>query len=168
MRRTIAVMAASDARRAQSALDQACERLLRVLDKASAVPDAELVVSCDSSDAIAFFREITPPATSFLVHEGENQGDRLRRCFEDLCEPGRAVVVIGADAPARSLELAFDALASARVDIVLGPTDGASCLVGMTAFHPDLFAGIDWSAPRPLDEIVESAARLGLGWYLLP
>lgn len=168
MRRTIVVMTAPNAGREGGSPDRAYECLLWMLEKASAVPDAELVVSCDSSDAIAFFREVTCAGTSFLVHEGENQGDRLRRCFEQLCEPGRAVVVIGADVPARSLELAFDALASGNVDVVLGATDGALCLIGMTAFHPELFAGIDWSAPRLLDKIVESAARLSLGWYLLP
>jgi glycosyltransferase A (GT-A) superfamily protein (DUF2064 family) len=171
MRRTIAVMAASDARRAQNAPDQACERLLCMLEKASAVPDAELVVSCDSSDAIAFFREVTCAGTTCLVHEGQNQGDRLRHCFEQLCDPGNGVVAVRSDVPLRPslcLELAFDALASGDVGIVLGPAPDGFYLVGMRALNPDLLTRIDWDAPDALDEITALAADLGIGWYLLP
>ena len=181
MRRTVVVMAAGPDRRTEiegacPPLDEqaaiACERLVDTLCKASAVPDAELVISCDSADSIAFFREVTPPGAPIVVHEGLNHGERLARCFRHLCDPSNAVVAVRSDIPtlpARSLELAFDALASDEVTIALGPTAGGGFyLAGLRAPALDLVAHLDWDALDAPDRIAALAAEIGTGWYLLP
>ncbi len=146
--------------------------VLDTLEKASAVPDAELVISYAPAGMLSFFREAAPDADGYLLQKGKDLGKRLWHCLERVCEPGRAVVVIGADSPTlpvRCLELAFDALASGRVDVVLGPvSDGGYYLIGMTFPYPELFEGINWSTPEVLDKSIERTAELGLDWYLLP
>jgi len=180
MRRTLVVMAAAPDRRAaglessMAADDYAvsvCERLVETLRKASAVPDAELFVSCDSPDAVAFFREVIPAGSPIMVHEGIRPGERLARCFEHLCDPGNSVVAVRSDVPllpSLCIELAFDALASGDVGIVLGPAPDGFYLTGLRALALDLITRIDWDAPDALDEITALAADLGIGWYLLP
>lgn len=114
------------------------------MKKAASVPDAETVICTDD----------------------------LAGCFERLCEPGRSVVAIGANSPTlpvRWLELAFDALASGRVDVVFGPAiHGSFYLIGMNSFHEGSFQDMELDSPEVLKRSVERAAELGLGWFLLP
>jgi len=146
--------------------------LLDVLEKASAVPDAKLVISYAPAGTRAFFRDAAPNAAEYLLRRGADMGEQMAHSFRRLCEPGRAVVIMGSDCPtlpALGLELAFDALASGRVDVVFGPLSGGGCyLVGMASAHPELFEDMEWSASDVSEKGVERAARLGLGWYRLP
>lgn len=146
--------------------------VLDVLEKASAVPDVELVISYTPAGSRTFFQNAAPHAAGFLLQKGRDAGEQMGRCFRRLCQPGRAVVIIGTDCPtlpARGLELAFDALASGGVDFVIGPlSDGGCYLVGMTSLHPELFADMDWNATDVPEKSIEHAAELGLGWYRLP
>jgi rSAM/selenodomain-associated transferase 1 len=146
--------------------------VLDVLEKAAAIPDTELVISYAPRGGLAYFRDAAPGARAYLLQEGRTLGGRMSRCFETLCEPGRAVALIGTDVPtlpARCLELAFDALASSLVDVVFGPaSDGGYYSVAMTSVHPGLFQGISWTTPEVLAQSIEKAAELDLGWYLLP
>lgn len=146
--------------------------VLDVLEKAAAVPDSELVVYYTPAEALSYFRDAAPYAGACLPQEGENTSERIRYCFEVLSEPGRSVALIRDDIPtlpAKSLELAFDVLASGEVDVVFGPTtDRIWYLIGTNAPHPELFRDMDWSASGAIEESIERAASLGLGWYLLP
>lgn len=146
--------------------------VLDALEKAAAVPDAELVISYAPAGTLSFFREAAPDARGYLLQKGKDLGKRLWHCLERVCEPGTAVVVMGADSPTlpvRCLELAFDALASGRVDVVFGPAgDGGYYLIGMTFPYPELFEGVNWSTPEVLEKSIERTAELGLDWYLLP
>ena len=112
-----------------------------MLTKAASVPDAETFICTDD----------------------------LAGCFERFSEPGRSVVVVTNDIPARYMELAFDALASGQADVVFGPTsDGDYYLIGMNSPHPGLLQNMEWDSPEVLKRSVERAAELGLGWFLLP
>ena len=180
MRRTIVVMASAPIP-GETALSPPLDQesaarlhecfLLDTLDRASAVPDTELVVSYAPIGSLGYFREIAPCAERFTLQEGKDIGSRIHHCFEQLLEPERGVAVIGTSVPtlpARSLELAFDALASDQVDVVFGPIRGGGCyLVGAKALHPELIRAVNWAADDP-QKVVELAAQLGLGWYLLP
>lgn len=145
--------------------------ILDVFEKASMVPDAELVVCYTPAAALSFFREAAPDAAGYILQKGENIGERMSHCFELLCEPGRSVAVIGTDSPtlpARYLELAFDVLTSGQVGVVFGPSGGGCYLVGANSHCPELFRDIGRSSEEILEQSVERAAGLGLGWYLLP
>ena len=146
--------------------------LMDTLEKAASVPDTHLVIYYTPDEALSVFREIVPCASGFLLQDGESTAEKLNYCFEQMCEPGVSVVVVGTNSPtlpARSLELAFDVLASGEVDVVFGPAhNGGSYLIGMNTPHPELFSGNQECAPDNVDKCVETAAREGLGWYLLP
>lgn len=143
--------------------------LLDALDRAAAVPDTELVVAYSPIGSLGFFRAIAPCAERFTLQEGKNVGERILHAFEQSLETDRAVVIMQTSVPtlpARSLELAFDALG--QVDVVLGPVRGGGFyLVGAKALHTELIQDVDWEVDD-MTKAVEIAAGLGLDWYLLP
>ena len=146
--------------------------LIDTFEKASAVPDAEVVIIYPPNESLSYFRKVSPDAHRFITQEDSDPVARIADCFHQLCEPGSAVCIIGTDhpeLPARSLELAFDALATGQVDVVFGPTtDERLYLIGATKPHPELFAGFGSDEGHILQKSIERAAELGLGWYLLP
>lgn len=79
------------------------------------------------------------------------------------------VVLIGSDSPDLPLETihaAFLHLESSEV--VLGPShDGGYYLIGMSAFHPQLFDDIPWSSPQVFDETVAKLHRHGTSHTIL-
>ena len=178
MRRTIVVMASAPIP-GETALSPPLDQesaarlhecfLLDTLDRAAAVPDTELVVAYAPIGSLGYFKEIAPCAERFALQMGKDIGSRIYHCFEQLLETERAIVVMQTSVPtlpARSLELAFDALR--KVDVVFGPIRGGGCyLIGSKELHPELIRAIDWEADD-VDKAVELAAKLGLGWYLLP
>ncbi len=134
--------------------------LMDTLEKASAVPDAELSVRPATSDDVDFLRAISPDYALCMASDD---------VMEQVYSQGYATVLLSADAPtlpARFMELAFDALAMDDVDVALGPCDtGGWYLLGMK--HPrhemlELAETCDWG------ELEERASALSLRWYVLP
>lgn len=146
--------------------------IIDTVAKASSVPDTDLVVAYSPDGTLPFFRAIAPNAAGFVLQEDMTIGERITSIFDEFSGPGRAVIVVNDDSPtipARSFELAFDALASEEVDIVLGPIrDGHLYLIGMSGSHPDLLRGMVWTGPSALQKDIDHIAKSGLGWYLLP
>lgn len=183
MKRTLVVMAQPPA--SQEAKEKLCPPmeshdaarlleclLLDTLEKAFAVPDTDVVIAYEPAESLGYFHEMAADADRFILQRGRNKFEKIQNCFELICEPGRSVVIIGTQhptMPARALELAFDVLASGKVDIVYGPsTDGRLYLIGMTATHPKLFVELGPQDDRIIEKCVERTAAAGLGWYLLP
>ena len=116
---------------------------------------------------------IYPISSTFAVHkqQGKHLGQRMENAFETAFDDGMdEVVMIGTDCPeitaGRLLE-AFDDLA--RVDVVIGPAkDGGYYLIGMKAFHPDLFKEMPWSSGYLLQATLERCRSLQLSFILLP
>lgn len=146
--------------------------IMDAAEKGARIPDVDLVVSCAPTGTIPFFRDVVPGAEKYIYQTGKNPSAKLVNLFKALSEPGRAVVAVGVDLPtlpARCLELAFDALDTGSVDVVLGPATGGGCyLVGMTSPVFELLHYVPWGTSESLDGCVDRAAELGLGWYLLP
>jgi glycosyltransferase A (GT-A) superfamily protein (DUF2064 family) len=142
------------------------------LDKAAAVPDTELVVAFTPERELAFFREAVPEAGMFIPWPGVDAGDTLAACFQELYGPDRSVVAIGTDAPtmpARTFELAFNALSSGGAQVVFGPASNGGCyLLGTSAPDGSVLEGFNWPSLNPGGEGIDLAAGLGLGWYMLP
>lgn len=114
------------------------------------------------------------PANFLLIpqHEG-SFGERLIAATRDLFAVGfSAVCLIDSDSPtvpASAFAEAVYALSQPNDIIVLGPSDdGGYYLIGMNQVHPEVFAGIDWSTERVLEQTQQRAAESGLPVHLLP
>lgn len=89
------------------------------------------------------------PAEQFvkkLQYKGD-LGERMGHAFAEVLEQHGRALIVGSDVPAISAEIieaAFEALRSN--DFVMGGTDdGGYYLLGMNAYEPAVFQGIDWS-----------------------
>ena len=71
--------------------------------------------------------------------------------------------------PATAFAEAAAILSQPNDTIVLGPSDdGGYYLIGMNQMHPEVFAGIDWSTERVLEQTQQRATEAGLTVHLLP
>jgi len=105
-----------------------------------------------------------------LRQEGTDLGERLFRGLSAaaaLDGGARAVAALGSDHPTVDLEVlaaAFERV-EAGADVVLGPSfDGGYYLIvtAASALRPELFAGIDWSTERVLEQTVARIEAAGL------
>jgi glycosyltransferase A (GT-A) superfamily protein (DUF2064 family) len=109
-------------------------------------------------------------AGEHIAQEGDDLGERMRRCFAQMLAGGaRRVVMIGADAPHlgdAAISAAFALLADH--DAVLVPTaDGGYCLLGLRAAH-DVFSGIPMGTTAVFERTRRRLDALGLRWGALP
>jgi rSAM/selenodomain-associated transferase 1 len=118
----------------------------------------------------ADLRKIVGAAADCIDQIGDDLGERMRHCFEQIfAEGARRVVMIGADVPhipESTIESAFAALADH--DVALAPSpDGGYCLVGLGR-PVDLFTAIEMSTPRVFAETRALIEQRGLRLQLLP
>jgi uncharacterized protein len=119
------------------------------------------------------FAGLLPPGFGMIPQRGEEFGDRLLNAAVDVLAAGYdAVCLIDSDSPTlprAALEAAAAALRQRRERIVLGPADdGGYYLIGMTAAHPRLFTGVNWSTDRVLAQTMSLAQEAELDVVLLP
>jgi rSAM/selenodomain-associated transferase 1 len=98
-------------------------------------------------------------------------GTRLTEAFQVAFHEGApAVMAIGADVPRLASEILRSALDDLRTqDVVVGPTtDGGYYLIGMRAFHPELFTKIPWGTETVFERTRDTAHESGLSLGLLP
>jgi rSAM/selenodomain-associated transferase 1 len=104
-----------------------------------------------------------------IAQEGEELGERMRRCFARLFGEGaRAVVMIGADAPhigEDAVAAAFAALAD-HAAVMVPARDGGYCLLGLRAAH-DVFSGIAMGTSSVFEQTRLRLDTLGLAWRAL-
>ncbi len=114
------------------------------------------------------------PADFLLIPQSEGSfGERLITATRDLFAVGFAsVCLIDSDSPtvpATAFTEAAAILSQPNETIVLGPSDdGGYYLIGMNQPHPEVFAGIDWSTERVLEQTQQRAIEAGLTVHLLP
>ena len=114
------------------------------------------------------------PRDFLLIPQTEGSfGERLLSAMRDLFGVGFAsVCLIDSDSPtvpASTFAEAARILSQPNDTIVLGPSDdGGYYLIGMNQMHPEVFAGIDWSTERALEQTQQRAAEAGLAVRLLP
>lgn len=122
----------------------------------------------------ALFDGILAPGTELIVADGAGDmpngvdgfGRSLLHATRVLFERGHsAVCVLNSDSPTLPTQCLVDAARALAGGerVVLGPADdGGYYLLGMTAPHPALYAGITWSTDVVAGQTRAAAARLGV------
>ena len=123
--------------------------------------------------AEADYIDILPRDFELLRQRGSGFDERLTNAAQDLLHIGFAsVCLIDSDSPTVPMEvyaLATELLSADGNRVVLGPSDdGGYYLIGLKQNHRRLFADIDWSTERVLDQTVRRAAELNLPVEFLP
>jgi rSAM/selenodomain-associated transferase 1 len=123
--------------------------------------------------AESVYTDILPDDFSLLPQRGDKFGERLYFAVEDLFKCGfDSVCLIDSDSPtvpAENFAKAVKLLSTSEDRVVLGPSDdGGYYLIGVKKPHRRLFAEIDWSTERVLNETIQRATEIGLEVKLLP
>ena len=103
--------------------------------------------------------------------EGSSRGQVLANLFEEAFRLGhRRVVILTSDCPTVPDAFIIEAFDRLLIDdVVLGPTtQGSIYLIGLSLERPELFLGVDFSAPGAFDALVERAEAFGLVLGLVP
>ncbi|MBQ2259774.1 MAG: TIGR04282 family arsenosugar biosynthesis glycosyltransferase [Loktanella sp.] len=114
---------------------------------------------------------VTPDATTNGSHDwpadidlvGQGKGDLGARMLRALqqARPDAPVVVVGSDIPELAARHVTQAIKALETDkLVFGPSaDGGFYLVGASAPPPqDIFAGVTWSSPSTLAQVIRNCA----------
>jgi len=133
---------------------------------------AGLICYTPVGDEMAF-DGLLPDGFSLVPQRGDTFGERLLAAVEDILACGYgAVCLIDSDSPtlpARSLELAVDALSRPGDRVVLGGSDdGGYYLIGMKHPHALPFERISWSTGSVYAETVERIHEAQLELVELP
>jgi rSAM/selenodomain-associated transferase 1 len=121
----------------------------------------------DEHDSLAGF---VPDAPHYR-QRGRNLGERLTAAFAEAFDRGaERPVLVGSDSPTLPSHLIDCARrALEHHDVVLGPAeDGGFYAVALNEPHPELFAGIEWSTQRVLQQTLANAAAHDLSVCCLP
>ena len=94
----------------------------------------------------------------------------MSAAFSQAFQKSDKVVIIGSDCRDLTPDLvqqAFDELD--RHTFVVGPAlDGGYYLLGMNAFHPEVFEGVEWSSEHTLRQTLDQMIRPGQSVFALP
>ena len=137
--------------------------------RARPTTDVELILAHSGPADHASFAAFRDRDFSLRAQRGPDLGARMGNMITERLNAGcDRAVVIGSDSPTlqhRHLDRAFQGLEES--DVVLGPSfDGGYYLVGMDAPHTGIFADIEWSTPRVLDQTLQRAEQDGLVYGL--
>lgn len=128
----------------------------------SAAPDEHDELLCSAAAA----------AGAVIAPQGDGDlGARMARAAAAAHASGRAVLILGTDAPALDAAMLRAAAAALHAgnDVVLVPAhDGGYALIGLQRPLPQLFDGIAWSTPQVLAQTQAAAAACGAHVALLP
>lgn len=99
-----------------------------------------------------------------LVQQGGGLGERMARAVEETLKTSEACVLVGSDLPFLTPETFLEAFRLLEEsDAVLGPAnDGGYYLVGMKAFHAELFSAERYGGSSVLSQTLRAARKLGL------
>lgn len=105
------------------------------------------------------------PALELHIQKGENLGTRMLGAFQfafDL-HAYRPVILIGSDCIELSEAIIEKVIEqSLHSEVVLIPAvDGGYVLIACNAAYPELFAGIDWSTDKVLQQTLQAALQAG-------
>jgi hypothetical protein len=145
--------------------------LLDTFELAARLQGVTVTVAYFPSEAEETFKAMAPLAFELMLQRGADLGERLSGAFEQLFSLGyERVVAIGADSPTLPpayIGWSFELLAG--TELALGPSaDGGYYLIGMKAFHPELFQGVAMGTERVFSQTLKRARQANLRVSLLP
>lgn len=106
------------------------------------------------------------PAAQFvkkLQYKGD-LGERMSHAFAEVLELHGQALIVGSDVPGISAEIIASALEALHSnDFVIGGTDdGGYYLLGMNAYEPAVFEGVEWSTPAVFSQTKAAIENLGM------
>lgn len=109
------------------------------------------------------------PEVRIRTQSGGDLGRRLYASMTEALDEGRrSVLIMGSDSPTVPLAYLSAALET-QADVTLGPAwDGGFYAIHCRRTHPDMFAGVTWSAPRTCAETADAARSSGLSVEIVP
>lgn len=115
---------------------------------------------------------ILPPEFELMPQRGDAFGERLTYAMQDLFAVGfESACLINSDspnAPQRAFAEAAQVLSRPGERVVIGPSDdGGYYLIGLKKLHHRLFAEIDWSTEKVLEQTLSRAAEINLDVHQL-
>lgn len=128
-------------------------------------------VCCTPDTSHPAFRQAALTYPLELVDQGDGDlGERMHRALVRALRHHARAVLIGTDIPQLDAQLLRDAAAALEThDAVFAPAaDGGYVLVGLSMPMPELFAGIDWSTSRVMEQTRHVLLRHGITAYELP
>ncbi|MBI1228069.1 MAG: DUF2064 domain-containing protein [Bacteroidetes bacterium] len=107
--------------------------------------------------------------TKKLQYSGD-LGERMGDAFEQVLRQHQQAVIMGSDVPGITPAIIMEAFENlADHDFTIGGTDdGGYYLLGMNAFEPAVFRGIEWSTTAVFSQTMEAIGRLGMTCHQLP
>jgi rSAM/selenodomain-associated transferase 1 len=144
-----------------------------ILEGMTRLPGMELALAYAPAGSHDFFRHLAPAPVRLVPQEGPDLGERQARAFAWGFAGGFETILLRGcdtpDLPGAILLEAQEKLASARAEVVLGPSlDGGYYLIGLKALYPKLFEGLSWSTDTVLTDTLNRALKLSLRVHLLP
>lgn len=108
----------------------------------------------------------------FFAQSGKSLGERMSRAFVKCFSMGfENAAIIGTDCvflTRNDVETAFGLLSGGRFDAVLGPAaDGGYYLLGLRGRNDAVFADMEWSTGRVLEETVRRMRAAGLRYAFM-
>ena len=104
-----------------------------------------------------------------VQHPGD-LGERMSRAFAEVLPTCGSAVIVGSDVPGITggiIGEAFDKLTDCDFSIG-GTEDGGYYLLGMSAYEPAVFQGVEWSTPEVFRQTMGIMEGLGKTCYQLP
>lgn len=101
----------------------------------------------------------------FRLQRGEDLGERMRLCLEELLADGYGkALIVGSDAPTMPFAQIDEAAAALdSEEVVLGPSeDGGFTLIGATRVAAAMFRGVTWSRADTRKACLAAAEAAGL------
>jgi rSAM/selenodomain-associated transferase 1 len=116
-------------------------------------------------------RPAVPLSESVRIQSEGSLGERMANEFRiSLYSGSTPVILLGSDCPdvnEAMLLRAFELLQTH--DVVIGPViDGGYFLIGMNAYHPEVFEQISWSTLQVLEQTIERCRQNHLSFATLP
>jgi len=147
--------------------------LLDTIELAGGLEGVQLAIGITPSDAVDYFRHISPSNTVLIPVDGADIGDCLKQALGQLLADDYArALALNSDGPTLPVTILRQACAeleNREIDVVLGPNeDGGYYLIGIKQPHPELFEGISWSTSQVTSQTLTKAETLGLEVAQLP